>query len=238
MKVQVIPATMQRAAPIQERKRVAAYARVSTLSSEQEESFESQVAYFTDLIERNADWELAQIYADRGKSGLNTEKRTEFNRMMRDGKKGKFQILLVKSISRFARNTLTTIQCIRELKSRGVEVRFQKEALTTESPQMEFLLTIMASMAQQESLSISANVQLGLTYKMQRGEWHAPFKRFLGYRKLSDGTIVIDEEQAAVVISIDMKKPLPPASQLRRNITGIIHTITQWLWPSKTDMLI
>ncbi len=199
MKVQVIPARKRSMIVGVEKIGVAAYVRVSTLNSEQEDSFESQREHFTTLINSNPEWELTEVYTDQGKSGLSTSKRTGFNRMMSDAKRGKFKILLVKSISRFARNTLTTIQSIRELNSCGVDVRFEKEALSSTSPQTEFLLTIMASIAQQESMSLSQNIQIGLRYKMQRGEWHAPFQRFLGYDRLPDGSIVINEEQAETV---------------------------------------
>ena len=155
--VTVIPATADAIAP-EERPitKVAAYARVSTLNPEQEESYESQKKFYQDLINETEGWELTEIYADQA-SGLNTKKRTDFKRMLSDAKKGRFQLLLVKSISRFGRNQVDTISSIRELQSYGTEVRFQKESLSTNSPQINFLLAIMASMAEQESISISQN---------------------------------------------------------------------------------
>ena len=178
--------------------KVAAYARVSTLNPEQEDSYEGQQRFYRDLINETPGWELTEIYADQA-SGLNTKKRTDFKRMMSDAKNGAFDLLLVKSISRFGRNTVDTISSIRELRSYGTEVRFQKESLSTASPQIEFILTVMASMAEQESLSISQNVQLAFQYKMKRGEWSCAYSTFLGYDRTPEGEIVVNEEQAKTV---------------------------------------
>ena len=197
--VTYIPATNEVISPeLKPITKVAAYARVSTLNPEQEDSYESQKEHYETLIAETEGWELAEIYADQA-SGMNTKKRDDFKRMMKDAKKGRFDLLLVKSISRFARNVLTTVESIRELQSYGVEVRFQKEALSTSSPQIGFLLTVMASMAEQESLSISQNVQIGLQYKYKRGEWSVAYKNFLGYDRNKDGEVVINEEQAETV---------------------------------------
>lgn len=178
--------------------KVAAYARVSTLSTEQEESYESQMRYFKGVINENPDWTLAGIYADQA-TGVNTTHRTDFNRMVDDGLKGKYDVLLVKSISRFARNVLTTIETIRELKAAGVVVKFQKEQISTDQPQMEFMLTIMASMAQQESESISLNTAMGFRYKHKDGRWSMRYDNFLGYDKDPEGTIKINPEGAETI---------------------------------------
>ena len=181
--------------------RVAAYVRVSTLSSEQEDSLENQKQHYEELVGNNPRLDLIKIYADQA-SGLNTKKRTSFNTMMRDARARKFDVLYVKSISRFARNTVTTLTAIRELNSYGIETRFEKENLTSTDPSTNLLLSIMASMAESESISISENVNLGLKYKYSRGEWSANFTNFLGYDKLPDGTVVINEEQAETVREI------------------------------------
>ena len=181
--------------------KVAAYARVSTLHSEQEDSYESQQKFYQDLINDTPGWSLTEIYADQA-SGLNTKKRTGFQRMMADAKRGKFKLLLVKSISRFGRNTLDTISSIRELRSLGCVVKFQKEALSTDSPQIDFVLTLMSSVAEQESLSISQNTTWGFRAKHSRGEWTMNFTSFLGYGKDHDGNIVIEEEGAETVREI------------------------------------
>ena len=178
--------------------RVAAYARVSTLSAEQEDSYENQRHYFEMVINENPTWTFAGIYADQA-SGVNTKKRDQFNQMMTDGRKGRFDVLLVKSISRFARNTLTTIECIRELKSAGGVVHFQKEQISTDQPQMEFMLTLMASMAQQESESISLNTTMGFRMKHKDGRWSMRYDNFLGYTKGPEGGLVVIPEEAKVV---------------------------------------
>ena len=178
--------------------KVAAYARVSTFSSEQEDSYESQQNHFRALINETPNWELTEVYADQA-SGLNTKKRTGFKRMMADAKKGKFNLLLVKSISRFARDIVTTVESIRELQGYGVEVRFQKESMSTASPQIDFLLAVMGSLAEQESVSISQNTTIGIRYKQQRGEYTLAYSTFLGYDRGEDGKLVINPEQAETV---------------------------------------
>ena len=178
--------------------KVAAYARVSTLNAEQEDSYENQKEHYETLINETEGWELAGIYADQA-SGMNTKKRDGFKQMLKDASRGKFQLLLVKSISRFGRNTVDTVSSIRQLKSYGIEVRFQKEQLSSTSPQVDFLLTVMASMAEQESLSISQNVRIGYQYKMKKGEHSLAYSKFLGYDRGEDGKLVINPEQAKTV---------------------------------------
>ena len=131
--------------------RVAAYCRVSTEQEEQESSFENQVAYYTDLIQSNPEWEFAGIYADDGISGTNTKKREDFNRMIDDCEAGNIDMIITKSISRFARNTLDCLKYIRQLKDKNIPVFFEKEAINTMDAKGEVLITIMASLAQQES---------------------------------------------------------------------------------------
>ena len=179
--------------------RVAAYCRVSTDSDEQATSYKAQVEHYTEFIQKNADWEFAGIYADDGISGTNTKKREEFNRMIDDCKDGKIDMIITKSISRFARNTLDCLKYIRQLKDMNIPVQFEKESINTMDANGEVLITIMASLAQQESQSLSQNVKLGLQYRYQQGKVQINHNRFLGYTKDADGNLVIDPEQAEVV---------------------------------------
>ena len=149
--------------------RVAAYCRVSTDSEEQATSYESQIEHYTEYIQKNPEWELAGIFADEGLSGTDTRKREEFNRMIEECMAGKINMVITKSISRFARNTLDCLKYIRQLKDRNIPVLFEKENINTMDSKGEVLLTIMASLAQQESQSLSQNVKLGLQYRYQQG---------------------------------------------------------------------
>ena len=179
--------------------RVAAYCRVSTDSDEQALSYEAQIAHYTEYISKNPDWVLAEIFADDGISGTNTVKRTEFNRMIDECMAGKIDMVITKSISRFARNTIDCLNYIRKLKEKNIPVVFEKENINTMDASGEVLLTIMASLAQQESQSLSQNVRLGLQFRYQNGKVNVNTKRFLGYTKGSDGNLVIDPEEAEVV---------------------------------------
>ena len=201
-KVTVIPSTIN---PITQMpihtnhvKKVAAYARVSTNSDEQYTSYEAQVNFYKKYIQEKPDWEYTKVYADEGLSGTTTKKRTEFNRMIKDALNGKINLIITKSISRFARNTLDTISYVRKLKAKGIEVFFEKENLWTLDPKSELILTIMASIAQEESRSISQNVTWGKRVGFQEGKVSFAYKRFLGYKK-EDEKIVIDEDQAIIV---------------------------------------
>ena len=179
--------------------RVAAYCRVSTDTDEQATSYEAQIEHYTDYIEKHPGWELAGIYADDGISGTNTKKREEFNRLIEDCMAGKVDMVVTKSISRFARNTLDCLKYIRQLKDKNIAVFFEKEAINTLDAKGEVLLTIMASLAQQESQSLSQNVRLGLQYRYQQGKVQVCANRFLGYDKDEDGNLVINPVEAEVV---------------------------------------
>lgn len=181
------------------KKNVAAYCRVSTDSDEQAGSYDTQVEHYTSYINGNPEWNLAGIYADDGISGTNTKKREEFNRMIRDCMDGKIELIITKSISRFARNTLDCLQYIRMLKDKGVAVFFEKENINTLDAKGELLLTIMASLAQQESQSLSQNVKMGIQFRYQAGKVQVNHNRFLGYTKDDDGNLVIVPEEAAVI---------------------------------------
>lgn len=144
--------------------RVAAYCRVSTDSEEQASSYEIQIEHYTNYIKKNKEWELAGIFADDGITGTNTKKREEFNRMIEECMAGNIDMIITKSISRFARNTLDCLKYIRQLKDKNIAVFFEKENINTMDSKGEVLLTIMASLAQQESQSLSQNVKLGIQY--------------------------------------------------------------------------
>ena len=202
--VMVIPARRQvgNIARQQEDKaklRVAAYCRVSTDSDEQATSYEAQVEHYTEFIQKNPEWEFAGIYADDGISGTNTKNRDEFNRMIEDCEAGTIDMIITKSISRFARNTLDCLKYIRQLKDKNIPVFFEKEAINTMDAKGEVLITIMASLAQQESQSLSQNVKLGLQFRYQNGQVQVNHNHFLGYTKDEEGNLVIDPEQAEVV---------------------------------------
>jgi len=179
--------------------RVAAYCRVSTDSEEQATSYEAQIEHYTEYISTHADWMLAGIFADDGITGTNTKKREEFNRMIDECMAGNIDMVITKSISRFARNTLDCLKYIRELKDKNIPVYFEKEAINTMDSKGEVLLTIMASLAQQESQSLSQNVKLGIQYRYQQGKVQVNHNRFLGYTKDNDGNLVIDPGQAEIV---------------------------------------
>lgn len=179
--------------------RVAAYCRVSTDSDEQATSYEAQVEHYTEYIKKNPQWECAGIYADDGISGTSTKNREEFNRLIDDCLSGKIDLVITKSISRFARNTLDCLNYIRKLKEKNIAVFFEKENINTLDSKGEVMLTIMASLAQQESESLSQNVRLGLQYRYQQGKVIVNHKRFLGYDKDDDGNLVINKQEAEVV---------------------------------------
>ena len=179
--------------------RVAAYCRVSTDTDEQSTSYEAQVDHYTEYIKKNPAWECAGIYADDGISGTNTKKREEFNRLIDDCMNGKVDMVITKSISRFARNTLDCLNYIRKLKDKNIAVYFEKEGINTLDAKGEVLLTIMASLAQQESESLSQNVKLGLQYRYQQGKVQVNHTRFLGYDKDEDGNLIINKKEAEVV---------------------------------------
>ena len=179
--------------------KVAAYCRVSTDSDEQAGSYEVQVQHYTEYIGRNKDWELAGIYADDGISGTNTKKREGFNEMIDDCMAGKVDMIITKSISRFARNTIDCLKYVRQLKEKNIVIIFEKENINTLEASGELLLTIMASLAQQESASLSQNVKLGLQFRYQEGKVQVNHEHFLGYTKDEEGNLIIDEEEAKTI---------------------------------------
>ncbi len=182
--------------------RVAAYCRVSTDRDAQESSYEIQKTHYQELIDKTPGWCLAGIYADEGISGTSVKHREAFIRMMRDSEKGLIDLIVTKSISRFARNTIDCLGYARMLKAHRVPVYFEKENINTMDSGGEFLLTVMASLAQQESISLSQNVKLGLQYRYQQGKVSMGFSRFLGFKKNEHGDMVVVEEEALVVRKI------------------------------------
>jgi site-specific DNA recombinase len=204
--VTVIPATFnpRTRRPIQQvsRRRVAGYARVSTDSDEQFTSYEAQVDYYTKFISDNPEWQFVKVYTDEGVSGLNTKKRDGFNEMIDDALAGKIDLIVTKSVSRFARNTVDSLSTIRKLRDKGVECYFEKEQIFTFDGKGELLLTIMASLAQEESRSISENVTWGRRKQFSDGKVSLPYSQFLGYRKGPDSLPEIIPEEAETVREI------------------------------------
>lgn len=179
--------------------KVAAYCRVSTDSDEQATSYEAQMEHYTNFIQKNDEWEFAGIFADDGISGTNTKKREEFNRMIEECMAGNIDMVITKSISRFARNTLDCLKYIRQLKEKNIPVFFEKENINTMDSKGEVLLTIMASLAQQESESLSKNVKMGLQFRYQNGEVQVNHNRFIGYTKDENGHLIIEPSEAKIV---------------------------------------
>ena len=178
-------------------KKVAAYARVSMESERMQHSLSAQISYYSSLIQKNPEWEYAGVYADYGISGTGMKKRQEFRRMIADAEAGKIDIILTKSIQRFARNTVDLLETVRHLKELGVEVYFEKENIRTLTGDGELMMTILASFAQEESRSISENVKWGTRKRFEQGIPNGRF-RVYGYR-WEDDHLVIHPEEAEVV---------------------------------------
>lgn len=184
------------------KRKVAGYARVSTDSDEQLTSYAAQVDYYTNYINRNPEWQFVEVYTDEGISALNTRHREGFNRMIADAPSGKIDLIITKSVSRFARNTVDSLSAIRKLKDHGTEVYFEKEGIWTFDSKGELLITIMSSLAQEESRSISENVTWGQHKRFADGKVTMPYGQFLGYRKGKNGKPEIDPAEAETVRSI------------------------------------
>lgn len=182
---------------IKQLKKVAAYARVSMQSERMMHSLSAQISYYSKLIQKNPDWEYAGVYADDFISGTNTVKRDEFKRMLADCEEGKIDIILTKSISRFARNTVDLLETVRDLKAKGIEVRFEKENISSMSGDGELMLSILASFAQEESRSISENIRWATKKRFEQGIPNGKFRIF-GYRWDED-QLVIEPSEAAIV---------------------------------------
>ena len=180
-------------------KRVAAYCRVSTDKEQQEHSFDTQVQMYTDMIMMKPNWQMAGIYADEGITGTIAKKRPDFMRMIEDCRKGKIDMIITKSVSRFSRNNLDCLLYVRELKDRGIPIIFEKEGINTMQVSSELLITLFSGLSQAESESISMNIKIGKRQSLKNGNVPFCYKSFLGYRKGADGKPEIDEEQAVIV---------------------------------------
>ena len=200
--VSIIPGKMEhgkKADAEQKILRVAAYCRVSTQLEQQESSFEAQKNYYTEKITNNPNWKLAGIYADDGISGTDMKKRDEFNRLLQDCEAGKIDMILTKSISRFARNTVDTRNTLRILRKKGVTVFFEKEHIDTHADNGEMIITVLSGLAQEESFNLSENTRWGLIRKFENGTIILNHNRFMGYTKGKDGELAIVPEEAETV---------------------------------------
>lgn len=191
--IQITPSIPQ----LQRKKRVAAYARVSLESEKLMHSLSAQVSYYAEFIQKNSEWIYAGVYVDEGITGTLTSKRDEFKRMLEDCEEGKIDIILVKSISRFARNTVDLLATVRHLKSLGIEVRFEKENINSLSNDGELMLSILASFAQEESRTISENVKWSIQKKFKQGIPNGRVRVF-GYRWIDDVLVAEPFERAVV----------------------------------------
>ena len=244
-RVRMIPATVRRYAatrPLTERLRVAAYARVSTDDEEQLTSYEAQVDYYTRKIRENPYWAFVEVYADEGISGTNTKKRRNFNRMIDDAMAGKIDRIITKSVSRFARNTVDTLTTVRKLKEKGVGVTFEKENIDTLDSKGELFITIMSSLAQEESRSISENVTWGWRKRIADGKVSVAYSHFLGYEKGPDGKMQIVEDEARIVREIyamflDGKTPSGIAAALTKRGVPTPAGKTRWQSSTVTSIL-
>ena len=243
-RVRVIPATKTQGAihsTHDGKKRVAAYCRVSTDSEEQLNSYEAQKSYYTQKIEESSDWEMAEIYADEGISGTSMKKRTEFKKMITACKRGHIDLIITKSLSRFARNTVDCLETVRLLKANGIGVYFEKENINTLTESSEFLITLFSGFAQAESESLSKNVAWGWRKSAEAGNVYFQYKRMLGYRKGVDGQPEIVPEEAEIIRRIyrrylagcslgQIKQELeqdniPTAQKVERWSSAVIHNI-------------
>ena len=200
--VSIIPGKMEHGKKVdaeQKILRVAAYCRVSTQLEQQESSFEAQKNYYTEKITNNPNWKLAGIYADDGISGTDMKKRDEFNRLLQDCEAGKIDMILTKSISRFARNTVDTLNTLRILRKKGVTVFFEKEHIDTHADNGEMIITVLSGLAQEESFNLSENTRWGIIRKFENGTIILNHNRFMGYTKGKDGELAIVPEEAETV---------------------------------------
>ena len=214
MKVRCIPSIHKR-----RKKRVAAYCRVSTDKTEQEDSFDAQVRYYRDLIMQNAEWELADIYADAGQSATGVKRRPEFLRMIADAMEGKIDLILTKSISRFSRNVVDCQQYVNQLRAKGVEVRFEREHLYTLDASVDMIFSMMAAIAQDESRSISENVKWSCQQRGARGVRRLGNNRVLGYDEVN-GQLVPNGNAWIIQKAFQLFLEKNTCAQIAREITA------------------
>ncbi len=179
--------------------RVAAYCRVSTDSDDQLISLDTQIKHYDSYIKANSDWDFAGLYYDEGISATSTNRRIGFKQMVDDALEGKLDLIITKSVSRFARNTVDSLTTVRKLKDHGVEIYFEKENIWTLDAKGELLITIMSSLAQEESRSISENTTWGQRKRFADGKASVAYKRFLGYDRGPNGGFIVNKEQAKTV---------------------------------------
>ena len=245
-KIRIIPATKpqtQAGKGLGGRKqRVAAYCRVSTDSEEQLTSYTAQKAYYTQKIAENPDWEMAGIFADRGITGTSLKKRTEFNKMIAACKRGRIDMILTKSLSRFARNTVDSLETVRMLRANGIGVIFEKENINTLTETSEFLITLFSGFAQAESESISKNVIWGILKSRESGKVPFQYQKLLGYRRGEDGQPEIVPEEAETVRRIyrrylDGCSILGIQKELEQDLVPTATGVKQWSWQTIRNIL-
>ena len=202
MRIVVIPAKSREEIKQTKRLRVAAYCRVSTDDEEQKTSYKAQIEYYTEKINKNPEWQMAGIFADEGISGTQAKKRPEFLKMIRLCRQGKIDLILTKSFSRFARNTVDSVDYIRELRALGIGVVSEKENMNTLNEDSEMLITILSCFAQAESESISKNVSWGVRQSFKNGNVPIQYKKLLGYKKGENNLPEIIPEEAEIVKEI------------------------------------
>lgn len=220
------------------KRRVAAYARVSTEKDEQQNSYEAQIEYYTRYIKSNPEWTFVDIYSDEGITGTSIKRRDGFNKMIEDALAGKIDLIVTKSVSRFARNTVDSLTTVRKLKDKGVEVYFEKENIFTLDSKGELLITIMSSLAQEESRSISENTTWGQRKRFADGVMSLAYSTFLGYKKgANPGDMEIVEEEAVIVRRIyDEYLAGKSPGQIAKDLTadGIPTPAKKTRWHSST----
>nr|WP_302656113.1 recombinase family protein [uncultured Agathobaculum sp.] len=226
-RVRVIPATRKPEELHRDhdgKMRVAAYCRVSTDSEEQLNSYEAPKTYYTQKIQDSPDREMAGVYADEGISGTSLKKRTQFNKMITACKRGHIDLIITKSLSRFARNTVDCLDTVRLLKANGIGVYFEKENINTLTESSEFLITLFSGFAQAESESLSKNVAWGKQKSAEAGKVTFQYKKMLGYRKGADGQPEIVQEEAKQALSqagarlLQLKKRMDAVSREQSDV--------------------
>ena len=222
------------------KRRVCAYARVSTDKEEQVTSFAAQLDYYEKFISDNKNWVFCGLYSDEGISGTSTKKRNGFNKMVDDAMSGRMDLIITKSISRFARNTIDSLKTIRNLKSKGVEVYFEKENIWTLSSEGELLLTLMSSFAQEESRSISENTKWARKRMMEKGKYYASYKTFLGYDKGENGLVVNESEAKTIRLIFNLYLDGFNASQIKKELEDkkLLTPTGKFIWQVSTIMSI
>jgi len=198
-RIEKLPVLLTKVGLLSRPRQVAAYARVSTTSIEQGASLDAQLDYYEQYIGSRPNWQLVGVYYDSGISGLSHKNRDGFNRMIQDALDGKIDLIVTKSLSRFARNTVDTLTTIRRLKAAGIEVYFEKENIFTLDSKGEFLITLMSSMAQEESRSISENITWGQRKRFADGRYSVAYRHFLGYDQGGTNKLVINQSEAVTV---------------------------------------